>query len=99
MKTPIGEIFDAIIKERKHQDEKWGSIEEHPHTVREWIAIMKKEVEESEEAYFDRPADPIMLSEVLQAVAVGVACLEQHGFFTRETLSDLYPEPLVVRSY
>lgn len=74
-------IWAAILRERRYQDEKWGH---NPHTVFEWIGIMEKELQEAKAAYFQRPADDEMLKEILQVVAVGVACMEQHGVRERE---------------
>jgi len=72
-------IYEAIEKKRRFQDEKWGTIKEHPHSIFEWIGIMEKELAEAKEAFFQRPATPKMLAEILQVIAVGHACLEQHG--------------------
>lgn len=76
-------ILNAIAAERQYQDRKWGEIDEHPHSIFEWIGIMRRELSEAEEAFFQRPADPHMLREVLQVIAVGVACLEQWGVVER----------------
>lgn len=80
------EIIDAIIEERDYQDKKWGSIHNHPHTPFEWVGIMEKKVADAKKAYFQRPATELMLAEILQAVAVGIAMLQQHGVETRHTL-------------
>jgi len=79
-------IEEAVRRERHYQDLKWGTIEEHPHTIFEWIGIMEKELQEAKAAYFQPAcmADSEMLREVLQVVAVGLACLEQHGIVERE---------------
>ncbi len=76
-------VFDAIVAERAYQDEKWGTIKDNPHTIPEWILIMEKELAEAKAAYFQRPADREMLDEIRQVIAVGVACLEQHGVVER----------------
>lgn len=73
------DIYHAVNIERGYQDRKWGTIEEHPHTIFEWIGIMRKELQEAEDAFFQRPANKLMLQEVLQVVATGFACIEQHG--------------------
>lgn len=82
----LAEIVDAIFRERRYQDKKWGDIDKNPHTIFEWIGIMEKELQEAKEAYFQpQPyAREDMLREILQAVAVGMACLEQHGFVERK---------------
>ena len=78
-------IFDAINQERQYQTEKWGTLEEHPHTIPEYVMIMEKELAEAKEAYFQSPATwaDDMLLEILQVIAVGVACLEQFGVVGR----------------
>lgn len=69
----------AIDNERDYQDAKWGSLEEHPHSLPEWIMIMKGELREAEDAWLKCHGDAAVKLEILQVVAVGVACLEQHG--------------------
>lgn len=73
------QIFDTIEQERQYQDMKWGNINEHPHTIREWIAIMSKKLKDAEYSYFQKHADFEMIAEIIQVIAVGFACLEQHG--------------------
>jgi hypothetical protein len=70
-------VFEAINDERAYQDQKWGTIEEHPHSVAEWLLIMKGELAEAMDAWVKAPGDCEALREILQVVAVGVACLEQ----------------------
>lgn len=67
-----------ILKERKYQDTKHGTIEEHPHTLPEWVLIMEKELIEAKEAYFKDAWGVGMLKEIIQVAAVGLAALEQH---------------------
>lgn len=72
--------IEAILKERQWQDKKHGVIEEHGHTVGEWILIAERELAEAKEALLkggtgrDRP-----LHELVQVAATCVAALEQHG--------------------
>ena len=77
------EIFDAIQDERMYQIQKWGSNNDHPHTVMEWIAIMDGELQEAKQAWLKGNGDKDALKELLQVVSVGVACMEQHGVVTR----------------
>lgn len=72
-------VAEAIEKEREFQDGKWGTYVEHPHTILEWIIIMEQELKEAKDAFFLRPPEGAMLAEIIQVVAVGHACLEQHG--------------------
>lgn len=85
MKASDFDVWAAILRERNYQNEKWGHPDHNPHTIFEWIGIMEKEIQEAKAAYFQRPADGIqMLQEILQVVAVGVACMEQHGIRERQ---------------
>ncbi len=72
------EIFDAIHDERRFQDEKWGNIDSHKHSVPEWLLIMKKLLEKAENDWM-KSGDVEALKSVLKATATGVACIEQHG--------------------
>jgi NTP pyrophosphatase (non-canonical NTP hydrolase) len=79
----IQAIIDAIIRERMYQDRKWGTIEQHPHTVGEWLLIMKGELDEAILAWQKGKGDAGALKELLQVVAVGFAAMEQHGAIER----------------
>lgn len=72
-------IREIIENERDRQDAKWGSIDQHPHSIIEWIIIMKRQLKCAEDEYFNSTSSE-MLKSVLKATAVGVACLEQHGW-------------------
>jgi hypothetical protein len=73
------QVFTALREERAYQDDKWGTIEEHPHTVGEWLLIMEAELHEAKWGWVKEMGEASALAEILQVVAVGVACLEQHG--------------------
>lgn len=77
------EIYGAITRERDYQTDKWGTLEEHPHEVGGWIAIMQKELNEALAAWCSKRGDEAALREILQVIATGVACLEQHGVVER----------------
>ena len=84
LKQPtIQEIEIAIRRERSYQDEKWGTIAGHPHTVGEWLLIMEKELREAKGAWISQRGDIGALEEILHVIAVGCACLEQHGIVER----------------
>lgn len=68
-------ITIAISNERAYQDTKYESIIEHSHCIGGWLTIMRWKLQETEEAM---DADDV-LREILQVIAVGHACLEQHG--------------------
>jgi len=80
--------IEAIGRERDYQDKKWGGIRKHPHTVGEWLLIMESELQEAKDGWCRGRGDEDALKEVLQVVAVGVACLEQHGVVERQGLGD-----------
>lgn len=74
------QIIDAIQRERDYQDRKWGV---KPHPVGSFILIMQGELEEAAQAWRKSGGDGEALRELLQVIAVGVACLEQHGVVER----------------
>lgn len=76
------EIYKAIERERDYQDNKYGAVHDRPHSVVEWLLIMRKELEEAENGWI-HGTEESALEELLQVVAVGVAAMEQHGFVER----------------
>lgn len=76
------DVFLAIVQERDYQDAKWG---DRNHTVGNWLLILEGELEEAKQAWRKGIGDADALREILQVVAVGVACLEQHGVVGRDT--------------
>lgn len=73
--------IDAMLDERSHQDKKHGTIQDHPHTIGEWIIIIEAELNEAKLALIkhDRVGRDSCLSEIVQVGASALACLEQHG--------------------
>lgn len=72
------EIFAAINRERGYQEREYPA---NPHTVAEWCVIMHNELSEAMQAWSEgsrEDGDVFALEEILQVVAVGVACMEQH---------------------
>ena len=80
---PIIDVMHAVEDERRYQDSKWGTVEEHPHTVGEWLLICESKLQEAKEAWCKGRGDTGALLELLQVVAVGTACLQQHGIVGR----------------
>ena len=72
-------LLDAIMRERKYQDLKHGTIDERPHEVGAWLTILRTELREAEEAWASKHGDEAALREILQIATVAVACMEQHG--------------------
>lgn len=81
-------IFAAIVHEREYQTRKWGRIAEHPHEVAGYIALMQSELAEAHQAWCKGRFGVDDLREVLQVIAVGVACLEQHGVRERAEIEE-----------
>jgi len=79
-------ILSAVRTERQYQNDKYGAIEERPHSVGEWLLIMEAELDEAKFEWCkgDGIKEEDALREVLQVIAVGFACLEQHGIVYRE---------------
>lgn len=82
-KSTIADVFGAVTDERQYQVERWGTNDEHPHDVPAWLLIMERELAEAKEAWVIKGGDREALREIVQVVAVGVACLEQHGVVSR----------------
>ncbi len=72
-------VYASIDRERYYQDLKWGTIDDHPHEVGAWITLMRKLLNDAEEAWASRNSDQPALAEIRKVIAVGVACGEQHG--------------------
>lgn len=73
-------VLGAIGRERAYQDDKWGAISEHGHTLGEWLLILEAELLEAKVALIKggEGRDSIR-SELVQIAAVAIAALEQHG--------------------
>lgn len=73
-------VFAEIDEERDHQDRKWGTIQQKPHTVGEWLLILQGELDEAIKAWQKNTPEPhSALDEIRQVASVAVAALEQHG--------------------
>ena len=83
-KTNRESVFDAIDDERDFQDQKWGTIEDHPHEVGGWLTIMRSLLLKAEMEWTGSRGDAGALEEIRKVVAVGVACMEQHGVQPRK---------------
>lgn len=80
------DVFSAVSDERVYQDRKWGTIEEHPHEVGSWLTIMRQLLNDAERAYMSQRGDFGAIDELRKVVAVGVACMEQHGTVPRQPI-------------
>jgi hypothetical protein len=76
-------VYLATDKERDFQDQKWGPIEDHPHEMGSWILIMESLLADARKAWQSVNGDAKAAEELRKVIAVGVACLEQHGVIER----------------
>lgn len=78
--TPRDIALSHIFTEREFQDKKWGTVQENPHTLGEWIMIAEAELYEARLALIKGGTGRNSVrSELVQTAAVLLACLEQHG--------------------
>lgn len=73
-------VIGAVHKERQFQDAKWGTVDERPHSLAEWVLIAEAELEEAKHAVIKGGSGRNSVrSEMVQVMAVLQAALEQHG--------------------
>lgn len=75
MSAVQGDVFAAIIGERQFQDQKWGVM---PHEVPTWIGYMQHYLHHAMAAA-TRGEHYEAQHQMRKAVALGVACFEEHG--------------------
>jgi hypothetical protein len=80
------EVFSVINDERIYQERKWGTLVMRPHEVGSWLIIMRQLLNDAERAYMSKRGNVGALDEVRKVVAVGVACMEQHGPVMRKPI-------------
>lgn len=76
--------LNAIIGERAYQDAKLGTVDERPKQVGSWLTLMRVMLRNAEEDWATSDNDQDALASMRKAVAVGVACFEQHGVPMRD---------------
>lgn len=70
-------VLEAIKEERRYQLTKWGTNKSQ--SIPGYLLVMRKELEEAEEGWIKNiEGRNSCLAEILQVVAVGIACLEEH---------------------
>lgn len=72
-------VFGVIRGERSYQDGKWGSIQDRPHEVGAWLALVQLHATRAIAAWAGATHDLEALNELRKVLAIGVACAEQHG--------------------
>lgn len=83
MSSTRQEVYKAIDGERDYQDRKWGTLEQHPHHVAEWVGIVGYYCAKAMGAHLSNDEK---LHELRKVAAVAVAALEQHGVLGRPTV-------------
>lgn len=78
------EVLSAVHDERVFQNRKWGTMTEHSHEVGGYLTIMRKLLTDAEAAWTSSKGDEGSLDEIRKVVAVGIACMEQHGAVIRD---------------
>lgn len=73
------DIYKAVDVEREHQDNKRGA--NRPQSLLGFIEILKKELQEVEDGWYEGidHGRNSPLAELVQVVAVAVACMEKYG--------------------
>jgi hypothetical protein len=80
------EVYSIINDERVFQDRKWGTIQERPKQVGSWLTLMRYILTKAEADWSTSIGDYDALDEIRKVVAVGVACMEQHGAVPRNPI-------------
>lgn len=79
-KLSMGTVFELIRAERKHQDQKWGSLEEKQQSCAGYLLILEAEIKEAKEGWEkNKEGKHSALREIIQVAATAVACLQQYG--------------------
>lgn len=76
MKSRLDRALDPIIQERVHQEMKWGPT---AHEYGAWLALMAGHFNRAMALYTNEGDTEASRDELRQALALGVACAEQHG--------------------
>ena len=78
----FADVTAAVLEERRYQDYKWGNLNEHPHDLSTWLCLVNKKLRWAVDSFFGHDDREVVLSTLVEAVALGVAALEQHGIAT-----------------
>jgi hypothetical protein len=74
----LDDVMLHIKKEISHQDKKWGTDKQQ--SLPGYILIMQKKIRDAQNGWCsDTPGRNSALSEMLQAVTVGIRCLQEYG--------------------
>ena len=74
------ELASLIENERQHQERKWGTIAERPHSLEGYLILIRRELQEVEDAWAGgKESEPHALAELVQVMALAHAAFEEHG--------------------
>lgn len=80
MKSTRQEVYAAIDTERNYQDSKWSPVEDHQHTIEEWLVYIQDYLTEAiHQASRNASPSPDALDTIRKITGMGVACMEQNG--------------------
>lgn len=85
LKATLSEVLEAVKRERKYQDQKYGQLESRMMSIGDWILVLEEEVAEARLAWVKGRSEDA-LREILQVATVAVAAILQHGVVEREEL-------------
>ncbi|KPV55022.1 hypothetical protein SE17_00005 [Kouleothrix aurantiaca] len=71
-------VEHAIRRERQYQDQKWGTLQEHPHALGAWLTLIRHRLRKAEDAWCGAQGNDEALRRILQVASLITACLEQH---------------------
>lgn len=80
-------VFPAIVNERHYQLEKYGE-DGNKHELLTWISLIEQEINEAKKAFFSDGNSRLVLQELLQAITIGIACLENNLTIERDNSSN-----------
>ena len=73
-------VLEAVQREQAYATNKWGA---KARSLLAWVLIMEKEIQEAKLAYTDLEDEGEIQQEILQAIASGFSCLQEHGVVER----------------
>lgn len=78
------EVYNILDEERNYQDKKCGgSVHDKNHSVYDWLLIMRKYLNEAENAMYNGDSTEA-LNSVRKITALGVATMESHDTPSRK---------------
>jgi hypothetical protein len=82
MKLSRNDVFKLISEERDYQNDKWHITEQSKYTISEWLTMIRKYLNDAENASFELNKTEAM-SALRKIAALGIAAIEQNGCDSR----------------